>query len=247
VQGVGTNVAFLAALLDDPDVRAGDLDTGLIERRLAALTAGAALPDAAVLAALVTHAAERRDGGGPWQRLAGWRLTGPAASRFAFRPVDGGAAEPVRVSGPPDAAVVRTEDGSERPAAVVLDNDTARIRLGGIERTVHWVRDGDVLHLAADGRAAVLTERPAVSGARAAGAADPELRSPMPGTVVAVTATDGQAVAAGDPVIVVEAMKMEYAMRATTAGRVALEAAVGDRVARGQVLAVIEADEEAAG
>jgi acetyl-CoA/propionyl-CoA carboxylase biotin carboxyl carrier protein len=93
----------------------------------------------------------------------------------------------------------------------------------------------------------VLTERAAASGARAAGAADPELRSPMPGTVVAVAAAHGQAVVEGDPVLVVEAMKMEYAVRATTAGRVALEAAVGDKVARGQVLAVIEADEEAAG
>ncbi|MGN6743661.1 MAG: acetyl-CoA carboxylase biotin carboxyl carrier protein subunit, partial [Amnibacterium sp.] len=82
---------------------------------------------------------------------------------------------------------------------------------------------------------------------RAAGTADPELRSPMPGTVVAVPTVDGGEVAEGDPVIVVEAMKMEYAVRATTAGLVALAAAVGDRVARGQVLARIEADEEAAG
>ncbi len=247
VQGVGTNVAFLAALLDDPDVRAGDLDTGLIERRLAALTATAHLPDAAVLAALVTHAAERRDRGGPWRRLGGWRLGGRAPSRFAFRPVDGGAAEPVLVSGAPDAAVVRAADGSERPAGVVLGDGIARIRLDGVERTVHWLRDGDALHLAADGRTAVLTERATARGARTAGAADPVLLSPMPGTVVAVPASDGAAVVAGDPVVVVEAMKMEYAVRATTAGRVAVQAAVGDRVARGQVLAVIEADEEAAG
>jgi acetyl-CoA/propionyl-CoA carboxylase biotin carboxyl carrier protein len=247
VQGVGTNVAFLAALLDDPDVRAGDLDTGLIERRLPVLTAGSALPDAAVLAALVTLAVERRDDGGPWQRLGGWRLTGPAPSRFAFRPVDGGAAETVLVTGSPQAAVVRTEDGAARTASVVLEEGTARIALDGAWRTVAWVRDAEALHLAADGRTAVLTERPAAATGGAARAADPELRSPMPGTVVAVPAADGTVVAEGDPVVVVEAMKMEYAVRATTAGRVAHGVAVGDRVGRGQVLAAIEAETEAAG
>jgi acetyl-CoA/propionyl-CoA carboxylase biotin carboxyl carrier protein len=247
VQGVGTNTAFLAALLDDPDVRAGKLDTGLIERRLPSLTDRAALPDAATLAALVLHAIERRDGRGPWQRLAGWRLTGPAPSRFAFRPVDGGAAEPVLVTGPVQAALVRSADGTERAAAVVLEGGIARIRLDGVERPVHWVRDGDTLHLAAGGRTAVLTELPAAGGARSAGSADPELRSPMPGTVVAIPAADGGSVDEGDPVVVVEAMKMEYAVRAATAGRVVLGVAIGDRVARGQVLAAVEAETEAGG
>ncbi|HEV7624046.1 MAG TPA: biotin carboxylase N-terminal domain-containing protein [Amnibacterium sp.] len=246
VLGVGTNAAFLAALLDDPDVRAGSLDTGLIERRLDVLTAAGAPPNAAVLAALVTHAAERRDGG-PWQRLRGWRATGRAPARFVFRPVDGGPAEPVLVTGPPDAAVVRTADGTDHAAAVESGGGAARIRLDGVERTVHWIRDGDALHLAVYGRTAVLTERAAADDARAAGTLDPELRSPMPGTVVAIPAADCGAVAEGDAVVVVEAMKMEYAIRATTAGRVALHAAVGDRVARGQVLAVIEAGTEADG
>ncbi|HEY8320005.1 MAG TPA: biotin carboxylase N-terminal domain-containing protein [Amnibacterium sp.] len=249
VQGVGTNVAFLTALLDDPDVRAGRLDTGLIERRLDALVGTGALPDAAVLAALTTFAAERAANAsdGPWGRLAGWRIGAPAPARYAFRPVDGGAAEVVLVTGSPDAAVVRSADGAERAASVVLGDGTARIRLDGVQRSVAWLRDGDALHLAADGRTAVLTERVAAGAGRAAGALDPELRSPMPGTVVAVPAEDGATVAEGDPVIVVEAMKMEYALRATTAGRVSLAARVGDKVARGQVLAVIEAPEDETG
>jgi acetyl-CoA/propionyl-CoA carboxylase biotin carboxyl carrier protein len=130
---------------------------------------------------------------------------------------------------------------------VVLGDGTARIRLDGVQRSVAWLRDGDALHLAADGRTAVLTGRVAAGAGRAAGALDPELRSPMPGTVVAVPAEDGATVAEGDPVIVVEAMKMEYALRATTAGRVSLAARVGDKVARGQVLAVIEAPEDETG
>ena len=140
---------------------------------------------------------------------------------------------------------MRGGDGASASASVVLGDGTARVRLDGVQRTVTWLRDGDVLHLAADGRTAVL-DRARRRRARAAPRApcDPELRSPMPGTVVAVPAEDGATVAEGDPVIVVEAMKMEYALRATTAGRVSLAARVGDKVARGQVLAVVEAPDE---
>ena len=61
----------------------------------------------------------------------------------------------------------------------------------------------------------------------------------MPGTVSSRTSADGDTVEVGDPVIVVEAMKMEHVIRSTVAGTVTLEAAVGDAVARGQRLAVV--------
>ena len=85
VLGVGTNLDFLRALLDDPDVRAGRLDTGLIERRLDGLVGTGALPDAAALAALPTFAIERaachlRRAVG---RAAGWRIGAQAPARFA--------------------------------------------------------------------------------------------------------------------------------------------------------------------
>lgn len=64
-----------------------------------------------------------------------------------------------------------------------------------------------------------------------------EITSPMPGTIVAVSVDDGDAVEAGAPVIVVEAMKMEHTLTAPTAGVVALAAQVGDKVAAGQTLA----------
>ena len=63
----------------------------------------------------------------------------------------------------------------------------------------------------------------------------------MPGAVLAVHVTTGQRVAIGDPVITLEAMKMEHAVTAAIAGRIA-EIAVrpADQVTRGQVLALIE-------
>ena len=66
----------------------------------------------------------------------------------------------------------------------------------------------------------------------------------MPGTVVAVPATDGGAVAAGEPVVVVEAMKMEHTLTAPVNGVVALSAKAGDKVAAGQILATVTAEQK---
>ena len=66
------------------------------------------------------------------------------------------------------------------------------------------------------------------------------LLQPTTGTVVAVHVADGAEVAAGDALLIVEAMKMEHVLRAPVAGVARLGAAVGDRVARGQELATVE-------
>ena len=76
---------------------------------------------------------------------------------------------------------------------------------------------------------------------------DPTLVSPMPGTVMLTPAADGDVVAEGDPVIVVEAMKMEHVIRSTVAGTVRLHVGVGDAVSRDQVLAVITVEDGADG
>ena len=63
----------------------------------------------------------------------------------------------------------------------------------------------------------------------------------MPGAVLRVHAAAGQAVEAGDPIVTLEAMKMEHVVAATVAGRLG-EVRVGpaDQVTRGQLLAIIE-------
>ena len=65
----------------------------------------------------------------------------------------------------------------------------------------------------------------------------------MPGRVVAISVGDGDAVEAGQPLVTIEAMKMEHAMPATLSGTVALEVAVGDQVRLDQVLARIEGEQ----
>ena len=90
-------------------------------------------------------------------------------------------------------------------------------------------------------RAEVLDERAArvrrLSGAAGGAAVAPMLKAPMPGLVIRVGVEDGQAVEAGAPVVIVEAMKMENELRAPAAAKVArVRVAAGDAVEKGQVL-----------
>jgi acetyl-CoA/propionyl-CoA carboxylase biotin carboxyl carrier protein len=114
-------------------------------------------------------------------------------------------------------------------------------RVGGTTRSLRWARERDVLHLAVDGVTQSFATARTRGGTGAAAAHDPELRSPMPGTVVAVVAEQGVAVTQGEPVLVVEAMKMEHVVQASTAGVVDLRVGLGDRVERGDLLAVVRA------
>ena len=89
--------------------------------------------------------------------------------------------------------------------------------------------------------------RAAAAARRApAGAASPEARTPMPGTVVAVSVATGDTVAAGQELAVVEAMKMEHPVTAAVAGVVTVHVAEGDPVAAQALIAVVEPAENAA-
>ena len=157
----------------------------------------------------------------------------------------------VLVWGEPGDARVAREGEQPVAASVHLDGQRARVSVGGLARTLVWALDpsdptdpGATLHLVVDGLAFSATRRRVRRGAAAAGEDLPELRSPMPGTVVAAPVADGARVEVGATVVVVEAMKMEHALRAAAPGTVELRAAVGDRVDLDQVLAVVRPDEQ---
>jgi acetyl-CoA/propionyl-CoA carboxylase biotin carboxyl carrier protein len=115
------------------------------------------------------------------------------------------------------------------------------------------VRDGETIWLARDGRArplrlrdraARLAERLAAVD-RGSEAAHPELRSPMPGTVVAVPVEQGARVEAGDTVAVIEAMKMEHRLVAPVSGIVHLHVVSGGLVKLDQLVARVDAEDAA--
>jgi acetyl-CoA/propionyl-CoA carboxylase biotin carboxyl carrier protein len=286
VLGVTTNTGFLRTLLADPDVRAGRLDTGLVERIVSgeggpgeaggrsgpgdgvglggvADADGAARhladPASEALAAAALARMLLREPAGPvtdpWDIPDGWRPGEPAWARFRLSAGPGTATE-VRVRGLASAgAEVAVGDGSPvtaraefRPAGPAGGTDLV-ITEGARTVRFAYTADGEVTWLGRDGHSwAVAEAAPTpLRGTRAA-AADGTVRSPMPGTVVAVHVSVGQAVSAGQPVLVVEAMKMEHTVTAPIDGTVTeLTAKAGQQVRMDEPLAAIDPKPAASG
>ncbi|MEV0198538.1 biotin carboxylase N-terminal domain-containing protein [Nonomuraea sp. NPDC050691] len=159
-----------------------------------------------------------------------------------------GSGEDINTGHAPDTG---DDPGSGRavPARIRRDGSRLSVTLGA--RTGHYahVRDGDTLWLGRDGSAWAFTrhligdpgDRPGATGA-----GDGVVRSPMPGTVLVVKVQTGDLVAEGEPLLIVEAMKMEHTVTAPLAGRVTeLPAQAGRPVDMDAVLAVVTPEEEA--
>jgi acetyl-CoA/propionyl-CoA carboxylase biotin carboxyl carrier protein len=245
VLGVTTNVAYLRALLADPDVAAGRLDTGLAER----IDFGPAPPPDEVLAAAALDrllALEPRTPD-PWGIPDGWRIAEPSWTRVRVGHGAGsGAVTGVRVRGLPSAgAEVGVGDGGPVSARSVDSGDgVLTVSYDGRVRRYAFARDDGTLWLSRDGQTWALTAQPAVTSrgaaAAAAGAGDGVVRAPMPGTVTAVFAEAGQPVSAGQRLVIVEAMKMEHTVTAPADGVVTeLAVKAGQPVKMDEALAVI--------
>jgi 3-methylcrotonyl-CoA carboxylase alpha subunit len=200
---VRTNAGFLARAAAHPDFVAGRVDTGFIERHLAALVPDGEPSGAVVQAA--AHAILPAESGDPWTMLRGFRVNG-AVDRQVM----------VTVAGKAARATPRAD-----PDAVVAD---------GV-----LYRDGEAWPFGP----------PRADGAAGGGAAsDGAVVAPMPGRILSVLVADGEAVAKGTRLLVLEAMKMEQALLAPCDGVVtALQAREGAQVSEGAILARIVAEE----
>ncbi len=227
VLGVTTTTGFLRGLLADDAVRAGQLDTGLVQRR--GVPAGP-MTDAGVgvAAAMLMLADQARTAGDdPFDRVDGWRLGGRRAASHWRVAVGGGDTVDVEVPAEYLGMVTAVSPG--------------RFSIDG---RGEWrlARDGETAWIGHNGRAWAV--RPVSAVDQVQGAADGDLRAPMPGQVLAVHGTVGDAVSAGDPVVVLESMKMELVLTAPIDGQIAeLSVAAGDQVAVDQPLARVAAPE----
>ncbi|TFD26815.1 acetyl/propionyl/methylcrotonyl-CoA carboxylase subunit alpha [Cryobacterium cryoconiti] len=257
VLGVHTNLEFLRLLLRTPEVVAGRLDTGLIERSLPGLglrgTPGQPLPDHfPAAAALFLHDRATAGATGLWDRAGGWRLGPDRPVRYSLRLSATDTVDVAVLTGP-DGLRVAIDDRMPVPARLAPVTDrpgTFACELGGRIEVLHLVADGPRLWLGQTGftvdlvhrsRAEQLADRLAgrdPAGGEAAGAR-PEVRSPMPGTVVAVHLATGDLVRAGQRIITVEAMKMEHHLLAETDGRLTVSVRPGDLVRLDQIVATV--------
>jgi acetyl-CoA/propionyl-CoA carboxylase biotin carboxyl carrier protein len=244
VLGVDTNIEFLRFLLTDPDVAAGRLDTGLLDRRAAGYTAAEVSDDDLIAAAAYLWLRQwPAPGGDLWAVPTGWRIGDHAPTTHRLK--SGERTDHVRLTGTPQAATARIEDGENRSLSAALDGDRLVVTIDGLRADYLVAADGGQMWLAgADRTVAVAEVREAPVRPDDAHSGDAELTSPMPGSVVAVGVDDGATVTTGAVVVTVEAMKMEHALTAPVDGVAELLVAVGDQVKVGQPLARIVATDK---
>ena len=223
VAGTASNVAFLLALAKHAQFQQGDVDTGLIERDLPMLIRSAPPLEAKAVAAIaVAGLADAPVSSDPWSSLNGWRHWTATqttvdlecdGSAFTVQ-VAAQAGQSYRLGTPAgtlDIVVLKASDpgtirfetqGRAYTATVVRHAATVTVILAG-SSYVFGLPD----HLTPD------EEDAAASGDR--------VTSPMPGTIKAVLASAGASVKKGEPLIVIEAMKMEHTMTSPRDGRIA--------------------------
>lgn len=232
--GVTTNQLFLQRCLAHPVFAAGGASTAFIDRHQEELLApdGATQDRAAALAAVLLC----EDSGDRPPR--GHRMTHalPISLRFML---DGRMLHAGVVRARPDRFSVRVGDGVFEIDSVERSPASVRFACDGLAERAACHRDGPLLLLHYRGRQLRVEDHTRAAALKAGDAAgDGKLRASMNGRVVAVMVAVGDTVEAGQPIMTLEAMKMEHVHAAPSSGRVtALHVKTGDQVAASRVVA----------
>jgi propionyl-CoA carboxylase alpha chain len=243
VHGLVTNRDLLVRVLRHPAFLAGDTDTAFFPTHgLDALARPLAAPEsvrlAAVAAALADAARNRRAAGANAGLPSGWRNVPAETQLKVFGAIE------VRYRFTRDGLRVDGHDGltlsSATPESVVLDVPG---ETGTVRRRFEVARYGALTYVDSPLGPVTLTQRPRFTDPSEQVAAG-SLLAPMPGTVVRIAAQAGDQLTAGQPILWLEAMKMEHTVTAPAAGVLtALDVTVGQSVEVGAVLAVLHEGE----
>ncbi|HEY4369142.1 MAG TPA: acetyl/propionyl/methylcrotonyl-CoA carboxylase subunit alpha [Steroidobacteraceae bacterium] len=252
IAGVTTNIGFLATIAGHPAFAKAEIDTGFIERHRDALSMSPqpASDEALTLAALAVllradaegHNRSAADPHSPWNALTGWRLN--AENEHVLRFKDGEALREIVLHFRLGRYEVQIPGGRRLNAAqVTLKDRVLSAEIDGARVRATVVFDRNQLTLLTSGQAWRLElDDPMARGAQQEGGSG-RLTAPMPGAVVAVLVTEGQDVERDQPLMVLEAMKMEHTIKAPAAGRVTkVHFAVGQQVTDGAELLTIDVE-----
>jgi geranyl-CoA carboxylase alpha subunit len=235
--GVTTNQAFLAACLRHPSFAAGKATTAFIGQHRDELLAPSAGEADVALAALLLYVTDRH--APPWRKGRTLAAMFPVPVRIEL-------GEKIH-----EAEIVRERDGGYvarfngdqvRFEIDVFDSETIRYRINGLTELVRFFRDGDRLDFLHHGSSNFIRDLTmAAPRGAAAGDSDGKVRAAMNGRVVAVLVKQGERVEVGQPVMTLEAMKMEHVHTAPISGMIsAIDVAEGEQVTTGKIVAEIE-------
>ncbi len=243
IQGVTTNQEFLLRLLGQTEFSNGNAHTGFIAEHLAELTntEDADSDRAAVIAAALY-----------WQQS--WQISDALMANlppsYRNNPYHNPAlklqlgTQEVMVSWRQIAGgqfAVQTLNSTASAQVLSFDARHIRVAIDGVQRSFRLTEVGDQLYIHSSLGSRTITRLPRYPEVQAA-TEQGSMTSPMPGLVAKILVTVGQAVKAGEPLLILEAMKMEQTMRAAVDGTVeTIRVAEGEVVGPGAVLITITA------
>ena len=249
IAGPKTNVAFLRRVAASRAFASAELDTGLIERNRAELFLSKEISDEILAAAAFAeileemHAARERaavsaDPHSPWDRVDGWRLNEDSHHDFVF--VEGEASYATRIQFLGDGLKISLNGKTHALSGERLPDGRLQVELDGRVFKARAVRDGRDWHVFCDGDDRRLSLKPELTGVDEDTRAG-SLAAPMPGKVIKVMTSAGAKVTKGQPLLILEAMKMEHTITAPADGVVKeIHYAAGEQVLEGAELISLE-------
>ncbi len=238
IVGVQTNVQFLRQVVKSRSFAEADLDTALIPREAAVLfnQDPLGLPLVAAAAVALTLAEESaQEGADPFSRRDGWRTHGASNRPFEFE--YRGEHQRAQLWRAHEGDMTLVLDEKSHALAYTLQGGDLLVYLDGQRHRVRADRQGEQVHVFAAAGAAQITEIDLLAHAGEAQQEGGRLTAPMPGKMVSFQVKAGDTVSRGQPLAVMEAMKMEHTIAAPADGVVAeILYAVGDQVLEGAEL-----------
>jgi geranyl-CoA carboxylase alpha subunit len=236
--GVTTNQGFLISCLRHPGFARGEATTSFIGKHRDELLAAREKKADTALAVLLLYVTNPH--APPWRSGRSLAATFPLTMRVDL----GHGVDEVDIVRERDGGYIAVVDGSEYRFEIdEISRDTVRFRSNGLMASARFLRDGDhlyILHRGVTIAVRDLTLAPPASAAASGG--DGKVRAAMNGRVVALLVKPGEKVAAGQPVMTLEAMKMEHVHTAGVAGTVsAINVTEGEQVTTGKIVVEIAA------
>jgi acetyl-CoA/propionyl-CoA carboxylase biotin carboxyl carrier protein len=222
VLGVVTNLRFLRWLVRQPIVLDGEARTDTLDRIWPpdGWADAVAISDEAWALAAAGLAADP-DPIDPW--AGGWRVNAPSVLRVESE----GTTHAIEIAGPGTPSA----DSDPPPGVGIRVGDVMYLDLAGRSTAFRLAPPPDIDRAARQAVAYGTTGEPVPT----------EILAPMPGSILTIHVAVGEAVAAGDPIATLEAMKMEHVVATPHAGTVTdLRVRPADQVSRGQLLAVVD-------